>query len=92
MTCVRPNLAARGDVVGFVEVALVDFGLRHEAGDINRVGAFDLDGFQLVVIDRDVVSFAEFVTSALVLGINNAAGLLIDHLLAQAMPVPVLIW
>ena len=83
--CVRTDLAARGDVVGFVEVALVDFGLRHEAGDIDRVGAFDLDGFQLVLIDRDVVSFAELVAPALVFGINNAAGLLIDHLLAQAM-------
>jgi len=49
------------------------------------VGAFDLDGFQLVLIDRDVVSFAELVAPALVFGINNAAGLLIDHLLAQAM-------
>jgi len=31
------------------------------------------------------VSFAEFVAPALVLAINHAAGLLIDHLLAQAM-------
>jgi hypothetical protein len=31
------------------------------------------------------VSFAEFVAPALVLGINNAASLLINHLLAQAM-------
>jgi hypothetical protein len=49
------------------------------------VGAFDLDGFQLIVIDRDIVSFAEFLAPALVLGGNDAAGLLIDHLLAQAM-------
>jgi hypothetical protein len=53
---------------------------------INRVGPFDLYDFQLIVTDLDVASFADFVAPTLLLGIDNAAGLLIDHLLAQAMP------
>ena len=49
------------------------------------VSIWNCGRLQLVLIDRDVVTFAQLIATALVLGIDHSAGLLIDHLLAQAV-------
>src|SRR3954469_1036900 len=43
----------------------------------------DLNCLQLVRLDLDILAVTELVAAALVLLINDVAGLLVDHLLAQ---------
>jgi len=48
-------------------------------------GALELHGVQLFLFDLDVLSFREFVAPALVIFVDDPAGLFIDHLLPQPM-------
>src|ERR1700680_2465773 len=66
-----------------VEEPPVDLRARHKAVDVDCVGAFDLDGLQLLVLDEEELAFADLVAAALVVGIDRVAGLLVDELLAQ---------
>jgi hypothetical protein len=72
-----------GDIVRTVEEALVDLLARHETVDLDHVGALDLDGLELRVLDDQVLPLGDFVAAALVLGGDRLAGFLIDELLAQ---------
>jgi hypothetical protein len=47
------------------------------------MGALDLDGFELLVLDDQVLAFGDLVAAALVLGADRLAGFLIDELVAQ---------
>ncbi len=51
---VDAGLAVGGDIIGAIDVALVDLLHRHKAVDVDGMGAFDLDGFQLFLVDLDV--------------------------------------
>jgi hypothetical protein len=76
---------ARGDVIGGIEEALVDLRARHEAVDLDGVGALDLDRVQLGIIDDEVLTLGDLITAAFIFGGDRFAGLLIDELLAQAI-------
>ena len=58
---------------------------RHEAVDLDRVGALDLDGVELFIGDDEVFSLGDLVAAGFVYGADRRAGLLIDELLAQAI-------
>jgi len=70
---------------GAVEVTLVDFGLRHEPFDVDRVRTLDLDRLQFVLVNGYIAPLGEFVAAAFVLRINDPAALFVDHLLPQTM-------
>jgi len=74
-----------GEVVGRVEVKLVDLGARNEALDVDRVITLDLDGLDLLVLQHDVLALADLVTLRLVLRLDRLAGLLVDELAAHAI-------
>ena len=78
-----PVLPFGAIVIGLVQITLVDVGPRHEPVDIDSVSALDLDRLQLVFVDFDILPLGQFVTAPLVPGVNHAAGLLVDHLLAE---------
>jgi hypothetical protein len=77
-----------GDIIRCVEEALVDLEARHEAVDFDRMGALDLDGFEFLVLDHEVLPLGDLVAAALVFRVDRLAGLLIDELLAQPVPLP----
>jgi hypothetical protein len=80
------HLAVRHDVIRLVEVAFVDLREGHEAIDVNRMRAFDLDGLEFVLIDLHVTSLAQLIAAALLFCVHHLAGFLVHHLLAQAVP------
>jgi len=49
------------------------------------VRARDLDSFQFLRLDLDILAARQFVTAALVVLVDDLARLLVDHLLAQAV-------
>ena len=71
----------RRDIIRMIEVALVDLVPRHETIDLDGMIALDLDGFQLFLFDLDVIAFAHFVAAALLVALDDVAGLGVDHLL-----------
>jgi hypothetical protein len=73
---------ARGDVIGGVEEALIDLRARHEAVDLDRMGARDLDGVELLIGDDEILALRHLVAAGFVFGANRRAGLFIDELLA----------
>src|SRR4051812_41639951 len=72
-------------VIGLVDVDVVDLGAGHEGLDVDRVRALDGDGLDLLVLDDDVVAFADLVTLDLIGGFHDLAGIAIDELPAQAV-------
>src|SRR5262245_47366567 len=72
-----------GDIVKAVEEALIDLLARHETVDLDHVRALDLDCFEFLVLDDQVLPLGSLITAALVLGVDRLAGFLIDELLAQ---------
>jgi hypothetical protein len=51
--------------------------------DLDDVGALDLDRFELLILDHQVLALGDLVAAALVLGADGLAGFLIDKLLTQ---------
>jgi hypothetical protein len=49
------------------------------------MGALDFDGFELLVLDAQVLPLGGLVATALVLGVERLAGFFIDELLTQSM-------
>jgi hypothetical protein len=78
-----PALRIARDIVGTLVVALVDLLLRHEGVDVDRMRAMDLDGFQLLGLDLDVLAPGDLVAPPLFVLTNRFAGFLIHHRLAQ---------
>jgi hypothetical protein len=77
------DFAVGRDVIRAVEVTLIDFRAWHEAVDVDRMSALDLDGFELFLVDFDEPAFADLVAPPFVFPVDDLAGLLIDHLLPQ---------
>ena len=80
---VNTRFAVRCDIIGIIQIASVDFVARHEAVDVDRVRAFDLNGFQLVFFDLDERSFLHLIAARLLIFADDVAGLGINHLLLQ---------
>ena len=73
---VLPYRIVGGDVIitGRVEEALVDLGTRHEAVDVDRVGAPDFDGLQVLVLNEEELAFADLVAAGLVVPVDRFTG------------------
>jgi hypothetical protein len=84
--CLRSGLAVRRYVIGFVEIPFVDLGPRHEALNVDRMCALYLNRFQLVLVNFHVLALGKLVAAPFMRGIDRAARLLVDHLLAQTVP------
>ena len=54
-----PDRIVDGNVIGRIEEALVDLRTRHKAVDVDRVRARDLDRLQFVVLDEEILAFAD---------------------------------
>src|SRR6516164_11864545 len=72
-----------GDVIKRVKEALVDLGPRHEAVDLDGMGALDLDRLEFRVLYDEVLALGYFVAAAFVFRGDRLAGLFINELLAQ---------
>src|SRR5262245_8450969 len=72
-------------IIRAIEEALVDRGVRHNAVDLDGVGALDLDRFELRILNDEVLALGHLVAAAFVRGGDRLAGLFIDELLAQAI-------
>src|SRR6202007_1019824 len=81
--CFLSDLIGRGDVVGANREAIIDFGARPESVDFDRMSALDLDFFDFVVLDREVLALANLVAATNVLLFDRLAGFGIDELLLQ---------
>jgi hypothetical protein len=79
------NLAVGRNVVGAVQIPLVDLLARNERVDLDGVSAVDRKGIEFVVIHQDVGVFRVFVAPALVFTLDRFPGDLIDQLLAQSV-------
>src|SRR5262249_51826750 len=60
-------------------------GFGHELIDIDGVSALDLDLLDFLVVDLDVLAFADLVAATHLLPRDRLAGLRIDHLLAKTI-------
>ena len=81
--CVLPDLIVRGDVVGAVQITLVDLLARNERVDFDGVVALDRDGVEFVVVHRDVGVLGVLVAAALIVGLDRLARDVVDQLLPQ---------
>lgn len=81
--CAR--LSVGHDIVRLVQIALVDILGGNKVVDLYRVGAFDLDGGKLILLDLHVAPLGELVTPPLVFFFDDSAGFLVHHLLLQPM-------
>src|SRR6478735_2785793 len=79
------GLAVGRDIVGMVEIALVDLVARHKALDVDGVVALDLDRFELLRLDLDIFALAQLVAASLLVALDDIAGLGVDHLLLQSV-------
>lgn len=63
---------ARHDIVGLLEIARVDLVVIDELDEIDRALAFEFDGVELVIIERDVLVLLDLIALDDVCGINLA--------------------
>jgi hypothetical protein len=77
-----------GDVIGLVQIALVDLGPRHEAVDVHGVGAFNFHRLELVLLDFDVAALAQLVAASFLVAFDDTTSVLVDHLLPQPVAGP----
>src|SRR6266571_2399919 len=59
--CLLADFTIGNEVVGAVEIELVDFFLGHELVDLDRTLALDRNGLKLFGLDFDVLAFADFI-------------------------------
>src|SRR5439155_23693091 len=65
--------------------ARIDSRAPDEPVEVARVPAVHLNGFEFVGLDLDVDALVDFVTPALILGLDRLARLFVDQLLTQAI-------
>jgi hypothetical protein len=76
------DLTIRRDVVRRINIALVDLALRNELVK-NGSRAFNLNGLELLVLDKEILAFADLIPSRSVLPRDDLASLGIHILLLQ---------
>jgi hypothetical protein len=79
------DLVLRNQIVRAVDVALVDFGLRQKAIDVDRMAALDRDGVEFFVLDAQVDALLDLVAPSLIARIDRLARFLVDQLLTKAI-------
>ena len=80
-----PNPLMRHDIVGAIQISLVNLFAWNERVDFDGVGALDRNGVEFIIVHRDVSVPRVFVAAAFVRAIDRLACNLIDELLAQAV-------
>src|SRR5439155_19089827 len=80
------DLVGRREVIRAIEVAVVDFSARYKTVDLDRVRTLDLDLFQFLVLDQEVLALGILVAAADILLVDGLPGPGIDHLLLEAVP------
>ena len=58
------DLPVRHDVVRQIDIALVDLALRNKLIDIDGARAFNLNGLELLVLDNEILTFADLIPRA----------------------------
>jgi hypothetical protein len=61
------DLTVRRDVVRRIDIALVDLAPRNELVDVDGARAFKLNGLELLVLDKEILAFADLIPSRSVL-------------------------
>jgi hypothetical protein len=79
------HLAVGSDVVGGVDISVIDLASWNELIDFDGSGAFDLHGIDLLVFDEEILTFRNFEPARRVLSGHNVASLGIDILLFQSV-------
>ena len=82
---VLPDLIVRRDVVGAVQISLVDLLARNERVDFDGVVALDRNGVEFIIVHRDVGVLRVLVAAAFILALDRLARDLVDQLLPQAV-------
>ena len=77
------DLTVGHDVVRRIDIALVDLAPWNELVDVHGSRAFNLNGLELLVLDKEILAFADLIPSRNVLPRNDLAGLGIHVLLLQ---------
>ena len=71
------------DVVGAIQISLVDLLARNERVDLDGVVALDRNGVEFVIVDRDVGVLRVLVAATLIVGLDRLARDLVNQLLPQ---------
>ena len=69
------DLTIRRDVVRRINITLVDLALWNELIDVDGPRAFNLNGLELLVLDNEILAFANLIASRNVLPRDDLAGL-----------------
>ena len=69
------DLTVRRDAIRRIDIALVDLALRNELVDVDGARAFNLNGLELLVFDKEILAFADLLASRNVLPWDDVAGL-----------------
>src|SRR5262249_47796736 len=77
------NRAIRGNVVGRVDITLIDLIFWNELVNIDGARAFDLDGFYFLILDNHVLALCDLIAAHHVLPRDDLASFRIDILLFQ---------
>src|SRR5271155_2434513 len=79
------SLVVRHDVIGVVQVSLVDLLARNERVDVDGVVALDRNGIEFIIVHRNVGVLGILVAAALFVGLDWLTRDLVDQLLAQSV-------
>jgi hypothetical protein len=79
------DLVLRNQIIGAIDIALVDLGLRHEAVDVDRMAALDRHGVELFVLDGQVDAFIDLVAAPFIVRLDRVARSFVDQLLTKAI-------
>src|SRR6516165_8671015 len=78
------NCAIRGNVVGRVDIPLIDLIFWNELVNIDGARAFDLDGLYFLILNNHVLALCDLIAAHHVVPRDDLAGLRIDILLLQS--------
>src|SRR5262249_44853675 len=79
------NRAIRGNVVGRVDITLIDLIFWNELVNIDGARAFDLDGLYFLILNNHVLALCDVIVAHHVVPRDGVAGLRIDILLFQSV-------
>src|SRR5262245_43536191 len=80
-----PNCAVGGNVVGRVDITLIDLTFWNELVNIDGARAFDLDGLYFLILNNHVLALCDLIAAHHVVPRDDLAGLRIDILLFQSV-------
>src|SRR5262249_54894727 len=79
------NRTIRGNVVGRVDITLIDLIFWNELVNIDGARAFDLDGLYFLILNNHVLALCDLIAAHHVVPRDDLAGLRIDILLLQSV-------